>query len=79
MIEKKPEPRHVCNLPSPISFPIGTIAVCDEEDCNRRWRMGRVGFTFKKWRRTPLTFLADLFRGPGRCEWATVRERVGDR
>lgn len=78
-IEREGKHRHVCELPAPNEWPLGTVAVCDKEGCKRRWEMVRVGWTFKGWHRTPFTFLADLFRGPGRCKWGNVPARPHDR
>lgn len=55
-IVRKPKVPHECHLGSP-HFPLGTKAKCD---CGRRWKVVKMGFTYKGWRRT---FFSWLFRG----------------
>lgn len=65
--------RHVCDLPSPNSYLMGTIATCDQ--CGRKWVLRRFGVTFKVWRPT---ILARLRRGKARQAWHSVRQTPQD-
>ena len=68
---------HDCtdSIPAPNSQDVGAIAAC--EHCGRRWKLTRVGWTFKEWRRTAPTLLRDLaLRRRAICRWAAVAKDV---
>lgn len=62
---------HTCDLPPPSAHRKGTVAECSR--CGRRWKLVRVGFSFKNWRRTLWTTLGDFARRErGVNRWASV-------
>lgn len=67
--------RYECYLPSPTEYCTGTVAECS---CGRRWKLIRIGWSFKGWRRTTLTALVDLVRGSSVQCWAAVKRGPHD-
>ena len=68
---------HDCteSIPAPNSHDVGAVAAC--EHCGRRWKLAKVGFSFKEWRRTTPTLLHDLaLRRRAICRWAAVDRHV---
>lgn len=70
VVRNVPEPPP-CSLPAPNAYGVGSVVECV---CGRRWKMRRVGWSFKGWNTTVPTKLQFLFHSRTRNPWADVRK-----